>query len=75
MTTSPKNDASRLLLPIAVVGTPSQLSMAAPIAPAETPGCPNCGGFRFVRMELPKDPPRRLTPPQPPSPLALSDTS
>jgi hypothetical protein len=65
----------RLLLPIAVVGTPSQSSTAAPIAPAETPGCPKCGGCRFVRMELPKAPPQPLTPQQPPSPIAPSDTS
>ena len=60
----------RLLLPIAVVGTPP--STAAPIAPAAPPGCPKCGGCRLVRIELPKEPPRPLTPPPTATP---SDTS
>jgi hypothetical protein len=62
----------RLLLPITVVGTPAPTSAAATNAPAETPGCPKCGGCRLVHMELPKEPPRPLTPPPA---AALSDTS
>ncbi|MCE9546586.1 MAG: IS91 family transposase [Planctomycetia bacterium] len=61
----------RLLLPIAVTGT-TPPSAAATIAPLETPCCPKCGGCRLVRMELPKEPPRPLTPPPA---AASSDTS
>jgi hypothetical protein len=46
----------RLLLPLAAGPLPgSELAAAdaAPIGPAPVPHCPQCGGCRFVRIELP----------------------
>lgn len=48
----------RLLLPLSVgasVGTAPDAD-EEPITPAVTPHCPKCGGCRFIRLELPKDP-------------------
>ena len=52
----------RLLLPLAVMGAPAaDMLPQAPIAsdwkiaPAPMPHCPQCGGSRFLRFELPKE--------------------
>jgi hypothetical protein len=58
----------RLLLPLSVMGaaaaeTPSPTPTASDTtAPASMPHCPQCGGYRFLRMELPKQTPDAATP-------------
>lgn len=62
------NVCRRLLLPIAVLGT-SAPPTATEVAPASMPHCPQCGGCRFVRRELP------LKATETPSTTACVDTS
>jgi hypothetical protein len=46
----------RLLLPVtAAVAEPSAANAAAKIEPAPVPCCPECGGCRFLKIELAKE--------------------
>jgi hypothetical protein len=45
----------RLLLPGCAGAEPSAAGAASTIEPAALPQCPQCGGCRFVRIELPRE--------------------